>query len=119
MVQKGTFIIPIDSCGVWTARIFHLYRGGFRLSSTIGDFIKCSVRTTKPDNFVKKKTKIKGIILHTKKEIYKIDGSTIKFNSNRAVLLKKRMTPKGKELTGPILYNIKRKRFISSFAGII
>jgi large subunit ribosomal protein L14 len=119
MVQKGTFLKVIDSCGVRTVKIFHLYRGGFRKVSHIGNFIKCSVKTTKPNNFIKKKTKTKAIVIHTKKEFIKKDGSYIKFFINSSILLKKRMTPRGKELFGPVIYNIKRKKFINSFAGII
>jgi len=119
MVYKGTFLRPLDSCGVWLVRIFHLYRGGFRKVATTGCFIKCSVRSTKPNNITKKKTKLKGIIIHTVKSINKLDGSMLKFFNNTIVLLKKRMTPKGKEIFGPVVYNIKRKRFISSFPGII
>jgi len=119
VVYKGTYLKPIDSSGVWLVRIFHLYRGGFRKVSSVGCFIKCSVRSTKPNNLVKKKSKLKGIIIHTSKEVSKKDGSSFRFKVNTTVLLKKRMTPKGKELIGPVLYNIKRKRFISSFSGII
>jgi len=119
MVQKGTFLKPLDSCGVWTVKVFHLYRGGFRRIAGCGNFIKSSVRTTKPNNIFKKKSKTKGIIIHTTKEILKNDGSTMKFLVNSAVLLKKRMTPRGRELFGPVLYAIKRRRFISSFSGII
>ncbi len=119
MVQKGTYLKPLDSCGVWTVKIFHLYRGGFRKFAYIGNFIKASVRTTKPNNIFRKKSKTKGIIIHTTKELLKKDGTLVKFFSNNVVLLKKRMTPRGKELTGPALYEIKRKKFISSFSGII
>lgn len=119
MVYKGTYLNPIDSCGVWTVKVFHLYRGGFRRISYCGDFIKASVRTTKPNNILKKKSKVKGIVIHTRSLLGKIDGSKVNFNINSIVLLKKRMTPKGKDISGPTIYNIKRKRFLSSFPGII
>jgi large subunit ribosomal protein L14 len=57
--------------------------------------------------------------VQTKKEVSKIDGSYVKFKFNSVVLLKKRLTPKGKEIIGPTLTNIKRKKFLASFAGII
>jgi ribosomal protein L14 len=50
MVQKTTRIIPADKCGVWIVRVFHLYRGYNRKVSFIGDFIKASVRKTRPEN---------------------------------------------------------------------
>ena len=119
MVQKETNLKPIDRCGVWSVRIFHLYNGSFRKSSTISNFVKVSVKKTRSNNWVPKKTKLKSIIVTLKKEITKLDGSYIKFRSNNTVLLKKRLTPKGKILVGPVSINLKRKRFLSSFCGYI
>ena len=119
MVQKESKLVPIDRCGVWFTKIFHLY-GGFKKNySCVNNFVKISVKLTKPNNWVKKKTKLKALILKTKKEVKKNDGSIIKFKLNKGVLLKKRLTPKGKELVGSCLFQIKRKRFLSSFIKII
>ena len=68
---------------------------------------------------IEKKSKSVAFIVRTKKETFKRDGSYVKFKQNSAVLLKKRMTPQGKEVVGPILYNVKRKKFVSSFSGTI
>jgi ribosomal protein L14 len=57
--------------------------------------------------------------VQTTKEILKRDGSYVLFKNNSIVLLKKRLTPKGKEIVGPTVSNIKRKRFLMSFAGAI
>ena len=119
MLQKHSYTIPADKCGVWFVKIFHLYRGYNRKVSFVGDFVKGSVKKAKPENFLKKKMKLTGIIIRTKKEIFKRDKSFVKFKYNNIILLKKRMTPHGKELFGPIVYNIKRRKFVSSFAGII
>jgi ribosomal protein L14 len=48
-----------------------------------------------------------------------LDGTTFKFTENNVVLLKKRLTTKGKELVGPVVRSIKRKKFVNSFAGAI
>jgi ribosomal protein L14 len=55
----------------------------------------------------------------TKKEIKFNDGSYIKFKLNNTVLLKKRLSAKGKEIVGPGLKIIKRKKFLMSFSGIL
>jgi len=119
MVQKETNLKPIDKCGVWSVRVFHLYNGFFRKNSTISNFVKVSVKKTRSNNWIPKKSKLKAIIVTLKKELLKIDGSYIKFRANNSVLLKKRLTPKGKILVGPVSINIKRKRFLSSFCGYI
>lgn len=119
MINKETFLIPADQCGVLWVKVFHLYKGFSRKTSFTGDFVKISVKITQPDNWVSKKTKLKGIIVRTKKQIFKRDGCSIMFDQNNVVLLKKRLTPKGKELVGPVSRIIRRKKFLASFSGTI
>lgn len=109
----------MDKCGVWWVSVFHLYKGFKRTVSKNGNFVKVSVKNTRPDNWVVKKTKINGIIILTKKEIRLKDGSYFKFKFNNIILLKKRLTAKGKEIVGPGLKTIKRKKFLMSFSGIL
>ncbi|CAM6005002.1 unnamed protein product [Sphagnum balticum] len=119
MIKKKTVFVPVDKCGVLKVRVFHLYRGFCRKTGFTGDFFKSSVRLIKPDSFVKKKAKIHGFIVRTVKEIYRHDGASISFNVNAGILLKKRMTPKGSELFGPITKKVQKRKFINSFAGLI
>ena len=119
MIQKSTILIPADKCGVLTVNTFHLYKGFFRKFSVFGDYIKISIRKTKPDNILSKKSKRKAIIIRTKKNLSIMDGTFVKFDCNSVVLLKKRLTPEGKEIFGPILRNFKKKKFLSSFSGVI
>jgi len=119
MVQKESVLIPIDKCGVWFTKIFHLYGGSRRRYAFINNFVKVSVKLTKPNNWVKKKSKLKAILIKSRKESLKLDGSLIKFKLNKCVLLKKRLTPKGRELVGSCPFQIKRKRFLSSFIKIV
>ena len=86
MIQKNTLLIPADKCGVLTVNTFHLYRGFFKKFSKFGDYIKVSVRKTKPENILVKKTKRKAVIVRTKKNVSTIDGSFIMFDYNSAIL---------------------------------
>lgn len=119
MLQKHSYLIPADKCGVWWVSIIHLYGGNSRKKSYVGDFIKISVKKTRPENWLKKKTKTKGMVVRTKKEISKIDGTFVNFFLNSTVLFKKRTTPQGKVIFGPTVKNINRKKFLSSFPGIL
>lgn len=119
MIYKNTFLIPADRCGVFWVKVFHLYNGWWRKQAIIGNFIKVSVRDIKASNKLKKKTKLAGIIIRTQKEIIKQDNSWLKFKQNNVILLKRRMTPKGREVIGPIVSKIKRKKFKSSFPKIV
>lgn len=119
MVQKSTILIPSDKNGVLTVNVFHLYKGFSRRISYFGDFVKVSIRKTKPENTLVKKSKKKSIIVRTTKGIILSDGSGVRYNYNSAVVLKKRLTPEGKEIYGPITRNLKKKKFLSSFSGLI
>lgn len=117
MIQKGTYVSPADSSGVIWVNVFHLYYGYNRKVAYTGDFIKSSIRETKPSNWLIKKSKVKAIVIRTKKELIRFDGIFYKFKSNSAVLLKKRMTPYASRLFGPIPRTIKRKKFVNTFPG--
>ena len=119
MIQKGTYLIPMDKCGVWWVSVFHIYKGFHKKIGKTGSFVKTSVKSTIPDNWVLKKSKLNAIVMLTRKEIVFNDGSFIKFKHNSAVLLKKRLTAKGKEIVGPGLKIIKRKKFLMSFSNVL
>ena len=117
MIQKSTIVIPADKCGILTANTFHLYKGFSRRFSGFGDYIKISARKVKPENNIPKKTKKKAIIIRLRKWVSICDGSSTRFNYNCVVILKKRLTPEGKEIFGPIIRSFKKKKFLSSFSG--
>lgn len=119
MIQKFSILNTSDKCGVWAVGVFHLYKGFNRKSSTSGEFLKVSTKKVKPNNWVIKGSKHKSILNLVKKNKNKNDGSGFKLKINSCVLLKKRITPKGKELFGPTTFNIRRKKFINSFVGIL
>jgi large subunit ribosomal protein L14 len=106
---------PVDNSGVLKANVFHVYKNLNRIANT-GNFLKVSVRELKPDSIIKKKSKHISILIKTIYKNTKLDGSFVKFKKNGLVLLKKRLTPKGSNLRGPISRNVRRKKFISSFS---
>lgn len=119
MLQKLSIINTTDNSGALLVKVIHLYKGGKRKLSFNGDFIRCSVVKIDLVSFIQKKAKTTAVIVRTKKENIKNDGTTLSFEDNSAVLLKKRMTPRGKELVGPASILLKRKKFLSTFSGFI
>ena len=115
MIQKNTIIKPADNCGVIKSKVFHVYKGSKGKLAFVGDFLKTSQKVVKPENPIKKKSKIKAILIRTLFINNRKDGSFVSFSKNSIVLLKKRLTPRGKAIRGPIIRLIKRKKFISSF----
>lgn len=119
MLQKSSYVNVSDRCGVWEAKIFHIYRGFLHKAARVGDFVKISIRRTRPNNWLKKGKKSKSIVIRTRFRVMKRDGSYLRLWENAIVLLKKRMTPRGKELEGPIVYGLRRRKFVASFSGVI
>lgn len=119
MIQKSSLLRPADNCGVVRVKVFQVYKGSKGRLAFTGDFLKVSSRIVKPDNPIKKKSKHRSILIRTKYLNRRKDGSFISFKRNALVLLKKRLTPRGKTIRGPIVRTIKRKKFISSFAKSI
>lgn len=119
MIQKSTIFKPIDNCGIERARVFHLYKGSKGRIGYIGDFLKCSAIEVLPENPIPKKSKHKGILIKSIYPILKKDSSYIQFLQNAVVLLKKRLTPRGSNIRGPISRLVKRKKFVSSFVKSI
>nr|YP_010183550.1 50S ribosomal protein L14 [Paramecium gigas]QVG61499.1 50S ribosomal protein L14 [Paramecium gigas] len=118
MIQKSSILNVADSCGVWTVNTFHIYRGFRHKLGKFGDFLKVSVRHTKPAAWLKKGKKSKAILVRTSFKHLRRDGSYIKTLLNSCVLLKKRVSPRGKEIEGFLFYGMRRKKLRSSFAGI-
>lgn len=119
MLQKLSSVVPADKSGILNTKIFQVYKGSFKKIALIGDFVKVSVKITKPTHWSLKKSKHKAIIVRTKKESLRLDGSWVKFFNNEGVLLKKRTTPLGSEVYGPTVYNIKKRKLLRSFSGVI
>lgn len=119
MVQKSSIVIPVDKSGALTANVFHIYNGARKKWGIIGNFLKISVRQLDLNPRVKKKNKFISIFIRSAYRYVKKDGSVIYSDTNNIVLLKKRLTPVGKEIFGPVYKSVKRKKFITSFAGIL
>lgn len=119
MIQKNSIIKPADNCGVIRVGVFHVYKSSKGRLAFTGDFLKVSAKLVKPENPIKKKSKIRSLLIRTVFLKNRKDGSSISFSRNSVVLLKKRLTPRGKMIRGPVVRSIKRKKFIASFSKSI
>jgi large subunit ribosomal protein L14 len=102
MVQKETNLVVADNSGAKSVRIFQLFGGSFRGTSSIGDIVMCAVKVAIVDGKVKKGDIVKGVIVRTKKAIHRQDGSSISFDDNAIVLINDDGTPKGTRVFGPV-----------------
>ena len=109
MVQNETNLIVADNSGAKSVRIFRLYGGGNRKSSSIGDIVLCAVKSAIPNGKVKKGDIVRGVIVRTKYPINRADGSTISFDDNAIVLVNEDGAPLGTRIFGPVARELREK----------
>jgi large subunit ribosomal protein L14 len=107
MVQLRTMIKTADNSGAKRAQVIHVYVGHFHKKGTIGDVVLATVKSAAPNALVKKKDKVKMVIVRTKKEYGRKDGSYIKFSDNAGVVIDSQKNPRGSRIFGPIAREIK------------
>jgi large subunit ribosomal protein L14 len=111
MVQLRSIIKPADNCGAKLVMVIHVYKGHFHKKATIGDIVLAVVKEAIPNGLVKKKEKVKMVIVRTKKEIGRADGSYIRFSDNAGVIIDSQKNPRGTRIFGPIAREIKDAGF--------
>ena len=85
---------------------------------SIGDVIVASVREAIPNNNIAKESVVKAVIVHTRKEVRRRDGSYVRFDDNAAVIIDNNGEPKGTRIFGPVGRELRAKKYmrILSFA---
>lgn len=104
-------IKPADNCGAKLAQVVHIYKGHFHRKGTIGDTVLAVVKEVIPNGMVKKKEKVKMVIVRTRKEFGRADGSYIRFSDNAGVIIDSQKNPRGTRIFGPIAREIKEAGF--------
>jgi ribosomal protein L14 len=119
MIQKNTIVHPIDKSGALLGNVFHTYKGGKKKYSKVGEFVKISLRKVKPDIKLKKKSKTKALVVRSTFRSIKLDGSFFQYYENSVVLVKRKLVMRSKEFTAPADRNIRRKKIVYKFPGIL
>jgi large subunit ribosomal protein L14 len=86
--------------------------GALRRYASLGDIIIASVKEATPGGVVKKGDVVKAVIVRTKKEVRRPDGSYIKFDENAAVIIKDDGTPRGTRIFGPVARELREKDYM-------
>jgi large subunit ribosomal protein L14 len=113
MVQLRSVLIPADNSGAKKIRLIMIHGGSKVKSGSIGDIITASVIQADPHSQVKAGEVIKAVIVRTKKEIRRSDGSYIRFDDNAAVIIDSiaNKNPRGTRIFGPIAREVKDAGF--------
>jgi len=112
MVQEYTRLSVADNSGAKKVMCIRILGGSGRKYGSIGDIIVVSVKSAIPNAPVKKGDVSKAVIVRTKKEIRREDGSYIRFDENAAVLLDNQGEPRGTRIFGPVARELREKEFM-------
>jgi len=112
MIQIQTRLKVADNSGAKEIQCIKVLGGSKKRYGKIGDVIVASVKEAIPDSNVKKGSVIKAVIVRTKKEMRRSDGTYIKFDDNAAVLINKNNEPLGTRVFGPVARDLRARGFV-------
>ncbi|HNS52444.1 MAG TPA: 50S ribosomal protein L14 [Anaerolineae bacterium] len=112
MIQQETVLKVADNTGGKEVLCIRVVGGSTRRYGTVGDIIMAAVQGAAPGGSVKKGDVVKAVIVRTKKEIHRPDGSFIRFDDNAAVILDQQKNPKGTRIFGPVARELREKGFM-------
>jgi large subunit ribosomal protein L14 len=112
MVQTTTTLDVADNSGAKKIMCIRVLGGTKRKYASLGDIIVVSVKEAIPNAKVKKGEIAKAVIVRTKKEVSRNDGSYIRFDTNSAVLVDKDNEPVGTRIFGPVARELRAKKFM-------
>jgi len=112
MIKVETILDVADNSGAKKVLCFRILGGSKRKSASVGDIIVVSIKEAVPESKVKKGDVHKAVIVRTKKEVRRPDGSYIRFDNNAAVIINEAREPIGTRIFGPIARELRGKNFM-------
>ena len=112
MIQVQTELFVADNTGARKVECIKVLGGSKRRYATIGDIIVVSIKDAIPKGKVKKGDVHKAVIVRTRKEIKRLDGTSIKFDANAAVLVQPNGETIGTRIFGPVTRELRNKNFM-------
>lgn len=113
MVQHRSILKAADNTGAQKLMVIQIYGGSKRRFGKLGDVLGCVIKAADPQGLVKKSEIVQAVLVRTKKEIRRADGSYIRFDDNAAVIIdnRKDKNPRGTRIFGPVARELKDRGF--------
>lgn len=112
MIQMRTNLEVADNSGARRIQCIKVLGGSKRKTATVGDVIVVSIKEAIPRGKVKKGEVHRAVIVRTKRDVARADGSIIRFDRNAAVLISKQGEPIGTRIFGPVVRELRAKKFM-------
>lgn len=112
MIQSESMLKVADNSGAKRILCLTPLGGGVGKTATIGDIISATVKEAEPESKIPKGNIVRAVIVRTKKEIRRKDGSYIRFDDNAAVLIDRTGEPVGTRVFGPVGRELRERKFM-------
>ena len=112
MIQQQTKLNVADNTGAKKVQCIKVLGGTRRRYGSVGDIIVVAIKTAVPGGSVKKGEMSKAVVVRTKKEVGRPDGSYVRFDDNAVVLVNEQNEPKGTRIFGPVARELREKQFM-------
>lgn len=111
MIQLRSILVSADNTGAKRLMVIHVYGGSKRRFGRLGDIVMAVVDQADPNGMVKDSEKVRVLIVRTRKEFRRPDGSYIRFDDNAGIIIDKDGNPRGTRVLGPVAREIKDKGY--------
>ena len=112
MIQKQTILEVADNSGAKKMMVIEVKGGVKRRFARVGDVVKAAVKKAIPAGTVKKSDVVDAVVVRTRKEMRRMDGSYIRFDDNAAVIIDKDCQPVGTRIFGPVARELRAKGYL-------
>jgi large subunit ribosomal protein L14 len=112
MIQQESRLKVADNSGAREVLTIRVLGGSGRRYASVGDTIVATVKDATPGGNVKKGEVVKAVVVRTRKEIRRTDGSYIRFDENACVLINDQSQPRGTRIFGPVGRELREKKFM-------
>jgi len=112
MVQQESMVEIADNSGAKSGQVIRVLGGTGRRYASVGDMVVLAVKSAIPGGAVKKGDVVRAVVVRTKKEIRRRDGSYIRFDENAAVIVNDQKEPRGTRIFGPVARELRERQFM-------
>ena len=112
MIQQETRLVVADNTGAKELLVIRVMGSSNKKFAAVGDVVVATVKDATPNMTVKKSEVVKAVIVRTKHDIKRQDGSVIRFDENAAVIINKDGNPRGTRVFGPVARELRDKNFM-------
>ncbi|MEJ5186723.1 MAG: 50S ribosomal protein L14 [Candidatus Geothermincolales bacterium] len=112
MIQQESRVKVTDNTGAKEMLVIRVLGGSHRRYAYVGDIVVGTIKSATPTGAVKKGDVVKAVVVRTKKERRRPDGSYIRFDDNAVVIIKDDLEPRGTRIFGPVARELREKKFM-------